>query len=62
MKRTMLYIAGTIFLLVATAHVVRLLLEVEIVMSGWVLPLWVSVVGAVIPVILAWFCFRAARR
>jgi len=62
MQRTMLYIAGTIFLLVATAHVVRLLLEVEIVMSGWVLPLWVSVVGAVVPVILAWFCFRAARR
>jgi len=30
MQRVMLYIAGTIFVLVATAHVVRLLLEVVV--------------------------------
>jgi len=62
MQRVMLYLAGTIFSLVAIAHIVRLLLEVGILINGWVLPLWVSVVGAVVPVILAWFCFRAARR
>jgi len=62
MQRVMLYLAGTIFVLVATAHIVRLLLEVEILINGWVLPLWVSVVGAVVPVSLAWLCFRAARR
>jgi len=62
MQRIMLYLAGTIFSLVAIAHIVRLLLEVEILVNGWVLPLWVSVVGTVVPVILAWFCFRAARR
>lgn len=62
MQRIMLCLAGTIFVLVAIAHIVRLLLEVEILINGWVLPLWVSVGGAVVPVILAWFCFRAARR
>jgi len=62
MQQVMLYIAGMVFVLVAIAHIMRLLLEVEIVMSGWVLPLWVSVAGAVVPVILAWLCFRAARR
>jgi len=62
MQKIMLYTAGIIFLLVATAHVVRLFLEVEILINGWVLPLWVSGVGAVVPVILAWFCFRAAKR
>jgi len=62
MQKSMLYLAGIIFVLVATAHIVRLLLEVEILVNGWVLPLWVSVVGSVVPVLLAWLCFRAARR
>jgi len=62
MQKTMLYIAGVIFILVATAHVVRLLLEVEILINGWVLPLWFSMLGAVVPVILAWLCFRATKR
>jgi len=62
MQRAMLYISGFIFALVAIAHIVRLLLEVEILINGWVLPLWVSGVGSAVPVILAWLCFRAARR
>ncbi len=62
MQRAMLYISGFIFALVAIAHIVRLLLEVEILINGWVLPLWASGVGSVVPVILAWLCFRAARR
>jgi len=62
MQKTMLYIAGVIFILVATAHVVRLLLEVEILINGWVLPLWFCMLGAVVPVILAWLCFRAIKR
>jgi len=62
MQKTMLYVAGVIFVLVAIAHIVRLLLEVEIVINGWMLPLWFSVVGSVVPVILAWLCFRAANR
>jgi len=61
MQKTMLYIAGMIFVLVAIAHVVRLLLEVEILINGWVLPLWVSLAGSVVPAILAWLCFRAAK-
>jgi len=53
MQKSMLYLAGIIFVLVATAHIVRLLLEVEILINGWVLPLWFSMLGAVVPVILA---------
>jgi len=62
MQRAMLYIAGAIFVCVAVAHIVRLLLEVEILINGWILPMWVSVGGAVVPVLLAWLCFRAAGR
>jgi len=61
MQRIMLYVAGTIFVLVAIAHIVRLLLGVEILINGWLLPLWVSMAGAFVPVVLAWLCFRAAK-
>jgi len=62
MQRTMLYLSGIIFSLVAVAHIVRVLLEVEIVIDSWRLPLWISPVAALISVLLAYLCSRAATR
>jgi len=62
MQKPVLYLVSVVFLLVAAAHVVRLLLAVEIVIQGWILPLWVSAIGVAIPLLLAWLCLRAAKR
>ncbi len=62
MQRSVLYLAGSVFLLVAVAHVVRLLLNIEVLIQGWVFPLWLSGVGAIITVTLGWLCIRAARK
>ncbi|MDQ6986212.1 MAG: hypothetical protein Q9M25_00200 [Mariprofundaceae bacterium] len=62
MQKAVLYLVGVVFLLVAAAHVVRLLLAVEIVIQGWILPLWVSAIGVAVPLVLAWLCLRTARR
>lgn len=61
MPKFALYLSAVVFLLVAAAHVVRLLLAVEIVVHGWVVPLWVSGSGLMIPLFLAWLSLRAAR-
>ena len=60
MQRLMLYLSGSVFGLVACIHVVRLLLHLEIVIQGWVVPLWTSAVAAIAAVVLAWLCLRAA--
>ena len=47
-----LRIAGTIFLLIALAHLVRLFAGVGVVLGGWTLPLFTSLGGAVITGVL----------
>ncbi len=62
MQRAVLYLVGVVFLLVSAAHVVRLILQVEILINGWILPLWASLPGALVALLLAWLCLREARR
>ncbi len=46
-------IAATIFILVAIAHLIRYYLGWVIMINGMVIPLWVSVPGALVPAIMA---------
>ena len=51
-------LAMLLLALVAVAHVLRLVLGVEVVVDGWVAPMWVSIVGALIPAGLAFLIYR----
>jgi hypothetical protein len=62
MQRYMLILVGVIFLLVAAVHVVRVFLDVSVVIGGWVLPVWISVPAALVLILLAYLCFRAAGK
>ena len=62
MQRAVLYLVGFVFLLVSAAHVVRLILQVEILINGWLLPLWTSLLAAFVALLLAWLSLREARR
>ena len=42
-----------LLVLIAFAHVLRLLLRVEVTVGATVLPMWASAVGAIVPVALA---------
>lgn len=55
-------IAIVIFALVALAHVLRLIFEWEVVISGMVIPMWVSVVGTLIAGGLAVLLWRESRQ
>jgi hypothetical protein len=48
--------------LVSVAHLLRLLYRVEIVAAGRVIPMWVSVPGALISAALAGWLWREQRR
>jgi hypothetical protein len=60
-KNTFPLLAGAIFLIVAVAHVLRLILRWEVVVAGWRVPMWVSVAAFVIAAYLAYEGFRMRK-
>ena len=46
-------IGSIVFAIVALAHLLRLLFGSEIVIAGWVAPMWISWVGLIVPGLLS---------
>ena len=61
MKDMALKVAGVIFLLMAIMHLLRIILKIEVTIAGIVLPIWGSVFGFVIPLLLSVWMFRSVK-
>ena len=59
-ERTYLMVAGIIFGVVATAHLMRVFLGADVVIFGWDVPLWLSWVGTAVTTYLSYMSFRFA--
>ena len=55
-------IAAILFLLAALVHAYRLLTHFQLIAGSHTLPMWVSIVGIVIALILSWGLFKESRR
>ncbi|MGQ0429023.1 MAG: hypothetical protein ACT4UQ_03735 [Gammaproteobacteria bacterium] len=53
--------AAILFGTVAIAHLLRISFGVPVTVGALAIPMWVSVIGVVIPGILAWLLFRSSR-
>ncbi len=62
MQKAALYTSGVIFAAVAVAHLARLITGFGIVVGGFIVPVWVSFLGALIAALLAVWMAVAARR
>jgi len=62
MQRTLLVIAGILFALVAATYITRFVMEMEVVINGWALPIWASLPTALVLILLAYLFFRAAGK
>jgi hypothetical protein len=60
MKPASLFVA-ILLDLIGVAHIVRLVFHTEVIIGGWVVPMWVSGVGAVVATLLSVLLFREAR-
>lgn len=54
--------AAIIFTLVALAHLLRVLLGLSITIGGWPVPLWMSVIGFIVPCILVVALMQERKR
>ncbi len=60
-ERTLLNLAGIIFLVVALAHLVRLTFGWNLILGGFAIPLWLSWVGVFVAAYLSYSSFHFAR-
>lgn len=61
-KNIPLIVAGCIFGLVAIAHLLRVLFHLEIVVSGYSVPMNVSYIGLLITLVLSIWMFWASKK
>lgn len=54
-------LAILLFTLVAIAHLLRLVLGIEVTAGGWNVPQWVSVGGVFVPAMIAYLLWRESR-
>lgn len=60
-KNNALVVAGIVFGVVSLMHLLRLYFKWEITFSGHILPMWVSVIGFIITMILSIWMFKARK-
>lgn len=61
-KNSALITAGIIFMIAAGLHLVRFIMKIPASVGGWEIPLWASLVGAAITIVLGAWMFNAAGR
>ena len=49
-------------LLISAMHVLRIVFEFEIIVAGAVMPMWPSIAGSIVPVLLAVLLWRENRK
>ena len=54
-------IAGTVFGIVAIAHLLRIFTTLPVTIGGWTVPMWVSWVGVLVAGAMSYFGLRFAR-
>lgn len=59
-ERSYLVISAVIFGLMATTHLVRLFTPFSIVVGTWAVPLWGSLLGVAVGIVLSVWAFRLA--
>ena len=54
-------LAFIVFVLVALAHLLRVISGTVVVVGGMDIPQWVSMVGVIIPALIAWLLWKESR-
>jgi hypothetical protein len=61
-EKTLLLVAGIVFLIVALAHLLRLALGLDILLGDFAVPLWLSWFGVLVTAYLSYSSFHFAMR
>ncbi len=57
-KNIITNLSGLLLLLIASLHIVRIINGLDVVVSGWVMPMWISYVAASFAIYIAVIMFK----
>ena len=57
-KKTFIKICTLIFFIIGVIHLLRLIFAWQITAQGWIIPMWISIIGTIVPIYLAYSGFR----
>jgi hypothetical protein len=60
-KNTFLQLAAVVFFVVAVVHALRLAFKWEVIVAGWQVPMWVSVVAVIVAAYLSYEGYRLGK-
>lgn len=60
--RRVLWFIAVLFAVIGSLHLVRAVIRLEMILGGWVIPLWISVLSGVVLLGLSRVMFRMAGR
>ena len=55
-------IVAILLMAISIAHLLRLIFQVNVVANGVNIPIWLSIVGCIIPAVLAFMLWRENRK
>ena len=61
-QKTYFLVCGAVFFVVATAHIMRLIMGWEITIAGWTVPRWFSIPGLIFSGVLSAWGFILASK
>ena len=62
MKNIALKVAGAIFLVVALLHLLRVIFSIEVIVAGFIAPMWLSMFGFIFALALALWMLKTAMK
>ena len=60
--KPLITIVAILLMAISAAHLVRIIFQVEILIGGFIIPIWVSIIGFIIPLVLALLLDRENRK
>lgn len=61
-ERSYLLVVGTVFAVIAVAHLARVFLNFDLAIVGWEVPMWLSWIGVAVTTYLSYMSLRLASR
>jgi hypothetical protein len=60
--KPLITIVAILLMAISAAHLVRVIFQVDIRIGGFIIPIWVSIIGFIIPLVLALLLDRENRK
>jgi membrane associated rhomboid family serine protease len=60
--KPLITIVAILLMGISAAHLVRIIFQVEMTVGGFIIPIWVSIIGFIIPLVLALLLDRENKK